>query len=330
MWSAIVMGAIALGTSLIKAGVDKNTAEQMVQEQYKMTEAQQAEYAQAKAETTALYEPEMAIGQQGLNELGNYDDSSLYNRADYSNDATIEDYMNPYQDYARTQAMKDIEQSASTTGGTGSGATLKALQDRSQGLSEGYYNTAYAQKTADDATKYSRYTDKFNQDKALLDSQYNQIMNKVNLGTNAKNAINGAINQNASGQISTLGTQGDLSAINAQAQGNFASDVVSGIGSGLGTGLGIYDQASSANASIANQANIEAQQAAATQAAADSAAAAASMASYGENSVYNPTTGLYTPTVSSGNMSTPNTNMAGYTPNADQYAIDYRSIYGGQ
>ena len=252
MWSALIATAITAAAGLIKAGVDKNTADKMVQAQYDMTEEQIAEYNRAKQESMELWEPYQEIGQMGLNELAAFDDSVLYDRPEYSYDKTVEDFLDPYRDFAREQTLADLEQSASVGGTLGSGGTLDTLIKRSEDYANQDWGNAYNRMIADDATKYGRYIDKFNNDKALLDYQYNQIADKINLGITAKTNMNNAITGASTNIANTFGTQGDLNAIQAQNQGQFANNMIGGITNAVGTGFGAYNQYSQQEAAKQN------------------------------------------------------------------------------
>ena len=62
------------------------------------------------------------------------------------------------------QAANAISQSAANAGGmfSGSGATAKALQDRSQVIASDEWGKAYNRADSDMKSKYGRFTDKFN------------------------------------------------------------------------------------------------------------------------------------------------------------------------
>ena len=94
----------------------------------------------------------------------------------------IASMLDPAVDYRQKQAADVISQSAANAGGmfSGSGATAKALQDRSQAIASDEWGKAYNR--ADDAMKgkYSRFTDKFKADKMNEATRLNNMRGLFN------------------------------------------------------------------------------------------------------------------------------------------------------
>lgn len=90
-------------------------------------------------------------------EMGDFDDS-----------IDIASMLDPAMQFRQKQAADSISQSAANAGGmfTGSGATAKALQDRSQDIASDEWGKAYNRADSAMKGKYSRFTDKFEADKA--------------------------------------------------------------------------------------------------------------------------------------------------------------------
>ena len=95
-------------------------------------------------------------GKDGL-ELQDFDDS-----------VDIASFLDPAVDYRQKQEADSISQSAANAGGmfSGSGATAKSLQDRSQAIASDEWGKAYSRADKDMTGKYSRFIDKFNADKS--------------------------------------------------------------------------------------------------------------------------------------------------------------------
>lgn len=82
---------------------------------------------------------------------------------DFDAELDVASFLDPAVDYRQKQAADAISQSAANAGGmfSGSGATAKALQDRSQAIASDEWGKAYGRADSDMKSKYSRFRDKF-------------------------------------------------------------------------------------------------------------------------------------------------------------------------
>ena len=97
------------------------------------------------------------------------------------------------------QAMRPIESSAAAGGSLGSGATLKALQDRGQQVANMNYGQAFDRMNRDKSFTYNQYLNNANMRRQQLQDQANQLLNITNTGYNAT--------QNVAGARDALGTR---------------------------------------------------------------------------------------------------------------------------
>ena len=120
------------------------------------------------------------LSQQPLLELGKFDDT-----------LDIKGMLDPAVAYRQKQEADIISQSAANAGGTftGSGATAKALQDRSQEIASDEWGKAYGRADSSMKGKYGRFTDKFAADRANEQTRFNNARGLFDNSTAGRNNL---------------------------------------------------------------------------------------------------------------------------------------------
>jgi hypothetical protein len=172
-----------------------------------------------------------AMGQAPV-QMGNFDEAQY----------TIQNYLDPYAEYAQRQAREQLEQSAAARGGmfAGSGATAKALQDRAMELGGQFYGEAAALANQDKNFGYGKFRDKFTADRqAQLDKQSN-LEAMLSKSGGARESMFGAKGGLADLQMAKERSIADLRAGKERAAGDFYAsnwDMAGNLGKSLSNGL---------------------------------------------------------------------------------------------
>ena len=140
-------------------------------------------YGGAYTDISSLNNPYIQGGRQAFEQYQDRDFSYAPGEFEYSQ--TIGDFLDPSMRFQMEQAMRPIESSAAAGGSLGSGATLKALQDRGQQIANMNYGQAFDRMNQDKSFTYNQYLNNANMRRQQLQDQANQLLNITNTGYNA-------------------------------------------------------------------------------------------------------------------------------------------------
>jgi len=154
-------------------------------------------YGESYTDVRDIFDPYMQGGNQAFEQYANLDTSYMPNEFEYSK--TIGDFLDPSMNFQMEQAMRPIESSAAAGGSLGSGATLKALQDRGQQVANMNYGQAFDRMNQDKSFTYNQYLNNANMRRQQNQDRGNQLQNLFNTGYNAT--------QNVAGYRDNLGTR---------------------------------------------------------------------------------------------------------------------------
>ncbi len=136
-----------------------------------------------------IYDPYMEGGAEAF---GQYQDLDMsYMPEDFEYSQTIGDFLDPSMDFQIEQSMRPIESSAAAGGSLGSGATLKALQDRGQQVANMNYGQAYDRMNQDKSFAYKNYLNRANMQRQQNQDRGNQLQNLFSQGYNATQNVAG-------------------------------------------------------------------------------------------------------------------------------------------
>jgi len=222
------MAAIAGGSKLASAGAsaignyysDKakaREAREIARKQEEALRQARGEYGEAYTDISSFYNPYMEGGAEAF---GQYQDLDMsYMPEDFEYSQTIGDFLDPSMDFQIEQSMRPIESSAAAGGSLGSGATLKALQDRGQQVASLNYGQAYDRMSNDKSFAYKNYLNRANMQRQQNQDRGNQLQNLFSTGYNAT--------QNVAGARDNLGTRNASAYMQA---GNIPSNAAIGHG----------------------------------------------------------------------------------------------------
>lgn len=145
-------------------------------------------------------------------ELGTFDDS-----------VDVASMLDPAMDFRQKQAANAIDQSAANSGGifSGSGATAKALQDRSQAIASDEWGKAYGRADSSMKGKYSRFTDRFN---AAKSNEAQQLQNSRGLFDQSKFGRDDGLSAMGGRTNMDMSSIRELAGIDAQVKNNDAAN----------------------------------------------------------------------------------------------------------
>jgi hypothetical protein len=153
-------------------------------------DAQRAALANAQNQTQSgysdisqLYNPYTQTGQQAFQQYAEGDFSSAPQEFEYGR--SIGDFLDPSMQFQTEQAMNQIQGSAAAGGSLGSGATLKAMQDRGQSIAQQGYGQAQDRMMQDKNFAYSQFLNDAQARQMQLQQQGNQLQNVANMGFQA-------------------------------------------------------------------------------------------------------------------------------------------------
>ena len=204
----VTIAAIAGGSKLASAGIgaigDYYANKARAREAREIARAQREAgakagniYGEAYEDTYNFLNPYMERGEIASQQYSDRDFSYMPGEFEYSQ--TIGDFLDPSMDFQMEQAMRPIESSAAAGGSLGSGATLKALQDRGQQVASMNYGQAFDRMNQDKSFTYNQYLNNATMKRQQLKDQENQLLNIGNRGYNAT--------QNLAGARDALGTR---------------------------------------------------------------------------------------------------------------------------
>ena len=153
-------------------------------------DAQRAALANAQGQVQSgysdisqLYNPYTQTGQQAFQQYAEGDFSSAPGQFEYGR--SIGDFLDPSMQYQMDQSMNQIQGSAAAGGSLGSGATLKAMQDRGQNIAQQGYGQAQDRMMQDKNFAYSQFLNDAQARQMQLQQQGNQLQNVANMGFQA-------------------------------------------------------------------------------------------------------------------------------------------------
>jgi hypothetical protein len=192
-----------------------------------------------------MYDPYRSAGASGLDQLQNRDqyrtEVGQFDDSQYNVDA----YLDPAMDYEIDQAMRSINSGAGAQNQAMSGATLKALSDRSQAIARQNYGSAFDRMRADRGDAYQQFSDDFNRRRASNQDMLAMDQNMANIGMNATNQTAGARQNYGSGMVSALspsyGTSNQSKAgIHDMVMGGMYGDMGRAVGGMVDSGIKGY------------------------------------------------------------------------------------------
>lgn len=190
----------------------------------------------------SMYDPYRSAGAGAMSHLQNRDqyrtEAGQFDNSGYN----VDSYLNPAMDYEIDQAMKSINSGAGAGNSSMSGATLKALSDRSQAIARQNYGDAFDRMRADRGDAYQQFSDDFarrrtsNQDMLAMDQ------NMANMGMNATNQTAQARQNYGTGMVNSLspsyGTSNQSKAgIHDMVMGNMYGNMGRSLGGIMDTGI---------------------------------------------------------------------------------------------
>lgn len=168
-----------------------------------------------------------ALSQEPV-QMGQFDESQY----------SIDRYMDPAVAYRQDQERRALNAQAAVTGNLFSGATAKALQDRSQQIASQEYGNAFGRMQGERAFGYGQFTDRF---RAAREAASEKIRNLSGLlessGAARQNQINAAMDaaqMRSSGAMQKAG----VTAQNYEQGGRFTQNMLNQGGRALGQTLG--------------------------------------------------------------------------------------------
>jgi len=181
------IGLIGAGTSLIgnyfANEQQKEAAEAIARQQREAIERARREGQAGYEDIYNMQNPYITSGLKASDEYQSRDFSYMPGEFEYSQ--TIGDFLDPSMQFQMEQAMRPIESSAAAGGSLGSGATLKALQDRGQQVASMNYGQAFDRMNRDKSFAYSQYLNNANMRRQQLADQERQLLNIGDRGYNA-------------------------------------------------------------------------------------------------------------------------------------------------
>ena len=172
-------------------------AKEYARAQRRAEEQARGEFGDAYTDISSFYNPYVEGGNEAFGQYQDLDMSFMPEDFEYSQ--TIGDFLDPSMDFQIEQSMRPIESSAAAGGSLGSGATLKALQDRGQKVASLNYGKAYDRMSNDKSFAYKNYLNRANMQRQQNQDRGNQLQNLFSQGYNAT--------QNVAGARDNLGTR---------------------------------------------------------------------------------------------------------------------------
>lgn len=150
-------------------------------------------YSNAMNQLLGLYQPQQAMGAQGmanLNELVGEAFRQPTEQDRFNMQFDVNEYLDPSIAYQQDQARRQAEQSAVATGGLMSGGMAKQLQEQAMNIGQQGYQNAFNRGRAMTGDKYREYQDYLNnsnqqrqQRMGNLSSLIGQQIGQGNVGT---------------------------------------------------------------------------------------------------------------------------------------------------
>lgn len=199
----------------------------------------------AYRDVQGMYDPYRSAGAGGLNQLQNRDqyrtDVRDFDNSQYNVDA----YLDPSMDYEIEQAMRGVNSGAGAKNQAMSGATLKALSDRSQAIARQNYGSAFDRMRSDRGDAYQQFSDDFTRRRASNQDMLSMDQNMANMGMDATGQTANARQQYGTGMVNALapsyGTSNQSKAgVHDMVMGGMYGDVGRSVGGVIGSGIKGY------------------------------------------------------------------------------------------
>jgi hypothetical protein len=126
--AAVIAGGAIIGKSIIGSNAAKNAAKAQVTAANAATAEQQRQYDLTRSD----YAPYLGAGTNALAQM------QALNKGDFSSFNASPDY-----EFARSEGLRGVQQSAAARGGAFSGNALRGMADYSSGLASQQYNSYY-------------------------------------------------------------------------------------------------------------------------------------------------------------------------------------------
>lgn len=145
-WVAVAVGGASVVSGIMGANAASSAASTQAGAARYAADIEKQIYDQQRAD-------QMPWRDAGVKYLGELD----RNMGDLTRSFSMNDFQaDPGYDFRMKEAMKALETSASARGKLGSGATMKALLERSQNLASEEYGSAYNRFTNDQSNRFNR------------------------------------------------------------------------------------------------------------------------------------------------------------------------------
>lgn len=217
--------AVAIGTGVAGvagAVINSNAVGGAAQTQANATNNATALQSQMYQDQQANLAPYHQAGVQALSQLQNPSFQQTFNASDMEQN-------DPGYAFRLQQGQQALERSAAASGGLQSGGTLKGIANYAQNYASNEYNNA------------------FNQFQSSQNQRFNQLASIAGLGqtANTQSGLAATNNANATGALTTSGANAQGAA--QIAQGNIASNTLSGLSNGIGSNWMSYSMQNGMN-----------------------------------------------------------------------------------
>jgi len=177
---ALVSSGVGLVGGYFQSQAQADAARAQAAQQREALAAAQKAADEGYVDISQLYNPYVMAGNKAFQEYGERDFS--YAPEQFQYDQTLGDFLDPSMQFQIDQAMQAIQGSAAAGGSLGSGATLKAMQDRGQQIASTGYGQAQDRMMQDKNFAYNQFLNNANAKRQQLAAQENQLLNIANTG----------------------------------------------------------------------------------------------------------------------------------------------------
>lgn len=183
-------------------------------------------------------------GATGLNQLQNRDQYRTQT-GEFGYDKNVNDFLDPSMDFEIAQAMRTMNSQSGANNSSMSGATMKALSDRSQAIAGQKYGEAFDRMRGDRGDAYQQFSDDFNRRRSVNQDMYNADSNMAGMGMDATGQTANARQNYGTGMVNALspsyGTSNQSKAgIHDMVMGNSYGKMGRGIGNLAESGVKAY------------------------------------------------------------------------------------------
>jgi hypothetical protein len=179
----LVMAGLGLAGQYFGGQQQANAANSQAAAQREALANAQGQVQSGYSDISQLYNPYTQTGQQAFQQYAEGDFTSDPGQFEYGR--SIGDFLDPSMQFQMDQSMNQIQGSAAAGGSLGSGATLKAMQDRGQQIAQQGYGQAHDRMMQDKNFAYSQFLNDAQARQMQLQQQGNQLQNVANMGFQA-------------------------------------------------------------------------------------------------------------------------------------------------